>query len=411
MAPRTERLGVWLHGVHIADLEQLRWPEIRCRYSEVALESWPLNSPLISCSLPLGERPQDALAFCIGLLPEGQALQALAARALLPVNDTFGLLRRYGRDVAGALVISEEVPEEGRFAVEPYTPEGLAAAIDELEDHPLGTHDDSELSLAGLQDKLLLVDLGGGTWGRPLRGRPSTHILKLDDRRHPGLVEAEAMCLTLAKAVNLTSVESRLETIGGIPCLIVSRFDRRERDGAIERIHQEDLCQALGIDHEARRGRAKYERYGGPTLRQAASLLDVYSVAPAEQLDRLVSAITFSVLIGNADAHGKNLGLLHPTPETVALAPLYDTVPTVLWATLRTDGAMSIGGQTSLPEVTIDDIAREAASWPHPSARARETAATTTEAMTAAIEDGVIPARSGLAKQVLARSQAPGFKP
>ena len=356
----AERLAVWLDGVRIAELSAGRGGSIACRYSEEALDRWPQNSPVISCSLPLGSRPQQALAFCRGLLPEGNALQALADRAGLATNDALGLLERYGRDVAGALVIGADDPDERRFGVEPYTPKGLEAAIDELDDRPLGAGDDSELSLAGLQDKLLLVELGKGRWGRPLRGRPSTHILKVDDPRWPGLIDAEADCLELARAIGLTSIDIRRETIGESSCLIVSRFDRFEEAGEIRRIHQEDLCQALAIDPDGRNRRAKYESAGGPSFKQAAKLLDDYSKDPADELDRLVSIVVFTVLIGNADAHGKNLALLHPDAESVRIAPLYDTVPTALWPKLRTDAAMSVGGQVALGDVTLEDIRREA---------------------------------------------------
>ncbi|HEV7771047.1 MAG TPA: HipA domain-containing protein [Solirubrobacterales bacterium] len=401
---RVKRLGVWLDGLHVADLEQRRWPEIRCRYTESALGRWPLNSPLLSCSLPLGARPLDAHAFCTGLLPEGQALQMLAAGAGVAVNATFELLARYGRDVAGALVIAEEEPSQRRFGVEPYTEETLAAAVEEVEEYPLGAHDDSELSLAGLQDKLLLVRLEDGVWGRPLGGRPSTHILKVDDPRHPGLVGAEALCLELARAAGLTTVDSELVRIGETQCLVVSRFDREVIESGVRRVHQEDLCQAMGVDPGDNRGRAKYERAGGPSLRQAAELLDTYALDAAAQLDRLVAVATFTVLIGNADAHGKNLALLHPTPESVALAPLYDTVPTVLWPKLRTEAAMAIGGQTSLPAVSVDDIVREAKAWSHPADRAREAALATIAKVTAAIDRETIPPDSGVAIYVRERA-------
>lgn len=395
--PPVERLGVWLDDLHVADLEQRRWPEIRCRYTEKALARWPRNSPLLSCSLPLGAKPLDALAFCKGLLPEGQALQSMAAAAGVAVNATMELLARYGRDVAGALVICEDEPAERRFGAEPYDEETLAAAVDAVEEFPLGVHDDSELSLAGLQDKLLLVKLEDGSWGRPLAGRPSTHILKVDDPRHPGLVEAEALCLELARAAGLTTIEPELVTVAGRSCLIVPRFDREESgEGKVRRLHQEDLCQALGIDPDDRRGRAKYEAGGGPSLREVAGILDIYTADPRAQLDRLVATTTFTVLIGNADAHGKNLALLHPTPETVALAPLYDTVPTALWPNLRTDAAMAIGGQVALADVTLEDIVREARAWSHPPDRAHVTATATAEALLAAIAVEAIPADSNV---------------
>jgi serine/threonine-protein kinase HipA len=408
---KPEQLGVWLDGVHVADLTQQRWPAIRCRYSEDALARWPRNSPVLSCSLPLQPRPQDALAFCKGLLPEGQALQAVAANAGLAVNDTFELLGRYGRDVAGALVIAAEEPEERRFGIEPYTVESLERALDEIEEYPLGAHDDSELSLAGLQDKLLLIERDGGGWGRPLRGRPSTHILKLDDPRHPGLVEAEALCLELGRAAGLTTVEHRLETIGPYRCLIVSRFDRIGAGHGVRRVHQEDLCQALAIDPDENRRRAKYESGGGPSLRRAARLLDSYAGDPEAQLDRLTAIVTFTVLTGNADAHGKNLAFLHPSAERIELAPLYDTVPTALWPKLRSDAAMGVGGQVSLPDVTLADIVREAVAWNHPAERAAAVAETTVVAVLQAIDDERIPPRSNVAEFVRTRARQLGAKP
>ncbi|HET7485861.1 MAG TPA: HipA domain-containing protein, partial [Solirubrobacterales bacterium] len=400
----AESLGVWLAGVRIAELTWRANGSIGCQYTAEALDRWPRNSPVISCSLPLGTGRLEAMAFCRGLLPEGRALQALADRAGLATHDTFGLLERYGRDVAGALVIGRDDPDEGRFGVEPYTSETLEAALDDLDEHPLGAGDDSELSLAGLQDKLLLVDLGDGRWGRPLRGRPSTHILKVDDARRPGLIDAEVDCLELARAVGLTSVEARREAFGDTRCLIVSRFDRREEAGGIRRIHQEDLCQALAIDPDANDRRAKYESAGGPTFKQAAALLDSYAKDPLAELDRLVAILVFTVLIGNADAHGKNLALLHPTPDEVRLAPLYDTVPTALWPKLRTDAAMSIGGQVALGDVTLKDIRREALLWRHPGDRVQEVAQATIDAVLAAIASSATIEDSPVAKFVRKRA-------
>ncbi len=401
-------LGVWLGETRVADLEQPSRPRIRLRYTEEALTAWPQNSPVISCSLPLGRPPGDAFAFCLGLLPEGQALATMAAQAGLAANDVFGLLGRYGRDVAGALVIGTEKPAPRGGGVESYEGDGLAKAVEDLEEHPLGSHEDSELSLAGLQDKLLLIRLPDGGWGRPLGGRPSTHILKREDARFPGLIEAEAECLAIARAVSLTTIEAEAVELGGYSCLIVSRFDRvADADGEVRRVHQEDLCQALGIDPSGARGRAKYEQGTvGPSLRQAARLLDAYAADPRAELDRLVAVVTYTVAIGNADAHGKNLALLHPDAETISLAPLYDTVPTALWPRLRSDAAMAIGGQVALADVGVEDIVREAVRWSHPADRARRVATETLEGIAAAVEEGVVPVDGRVGRLVAARSRA-----
>ncbi len=63
--------------------------------------------------------------------------------------------------------------------------------------------------------------------------------------------------------------------------------------------------------------------------------------------------VAFTVTIGNADAHGKNLGFVHRQPGAVSLAPLYDTVPTVLWPNLRTRRAMTVNHQRELSSITF----------------------------------------------------------
>lgn len=407
MARRDRRLDVWIDGVRAAQLEGTR-SSIRCHYSQEALQRWPLNSPILSCSLPLDSRPLDATPFCIGLLPEGQALQTMAASAGLASTDTFGLLARYGRDVAGALVITEEgeSPDPSEFGIQFYDSDSLADAVAELDEFPLGAHEDSELSLAGIQDKLLLVRSADGRWGRPIGGVPSTHILKRDDPRFPGLVEAEAHCLLLARALELTTIDVELLELDSRNCLIVSRYDRVVEGEEVRRVHQEDLCQALAIDPRGNRSRAKYERAGGPSLRQAAELLDTYALDRGAELDRLARIVAFTVLIGNADAHGKNLSLLHPEPETIALTPLYDTVPTLLWSQLRKEAAMAVGGQPMLEDVELGDIAREGARWGHDSEHVLALAEDTIERALAAVEEGVVPSVARAAKLVQRRGKA-----
>jgi serine/threonine-protein kinase HipA len=402
---KPDPLGVWLDELLVAELTPRRPWELRCAYTEEALARWRSLSPVLSCSLPLRKGSMNASVFADGLLPEGRHRHALSAELEVPSNDVYSLLRRFGRDVAGALVIATEEPSRRTLEAIPYTRGSLEQEVIDLPGRPLAIHEDSELSIAGLQDKLLLVRMPDGRWGRPTHGYPSSHILKVDDALRPGLVVAEAECLRLAARVGLTNVEVELDTIAERPCLVVSRFDRRiDPDGAtVRRIHQEDVCQALARDPSAARGRGKYQDAGGPSLRDAAHLLDLYSTRPQEQLDRLLAAATFTVLIGNADAHGKNLALLHPTAEAVELAPLYDTVPTVLWPKLRKRGAMSIAGRWDLGSITVENLLDEAAAWRHPRARARKAVTETAERLhEASVEFG---ADSPLTRYVIERAE------
>lgn len=405
----AEVLAVRIDGLHIADIERRRWNDLRCRYTEVAFDRWPQNTPLLSCSLPLMPGPLRATAFCRGLLAEGRALDAMAGRAGVATDDIFGLLARYGRDVAGAMVLADG--RAGHKARTPgaarYEADGLAAAVESLDENPLGLEDDSELSLAGIQNKLLLIRDGDG-WARPTGGAPSTHILKAPDLRHPGLLEAEHACLSLAAAAGIAAAETWLEQIGDQPCLIVSRFDRAADAGALRRIHQEDACQALALDPADRRGRAKYQRCGGPSLRQIAALLDRFADDGIGELRRLLVALLFNVLVGNADAHGKNISLLHDPLGATRLAPLYDVVPTVLWPNLRTEAAMTVGGETDIHRITRVDVLAETASWTLPAALAENTIDATCSSVVTALPTIAVE-QPALAEQVTtaARRLAP----
>lgn len=388
-------LQIWLQGVHIADLTE---SGLQVQHTEDALALWPRNAPVISCSLPLGERATPAKPFLRGVLPEGTALEALAARADVRASDIFGLLARYGRDIAGALVFSDGPADASRYAIEPYSADGLAEEVAELEQHPLGVHDDSELSIAGLQNKMLLVALGDGGWGRPVHGQPSTHILKVASAAWPGLIEAEAGCLSLAETIGLTSIGHKVAHIGAQSCLIVARFDRKITDSGVERLHQEDTCQALGRE-------AKYQSRarGGPSLREVAGLLDRYATDPTDQLRALLSIATFNLAIGNADCHGKNIALLHDPVDAVRLAPLYDTVPTIMWPRLRTESAMALDGRYSLTDCERGDLIAEARIWPLAEGAAREVVNNTLEQLSDALRSGILPPRGKLNRTISRR--------
>ncbi len=403
--PDQPGLQVELNGAPVGTIERNRRGELTFTYGHEALDACAGNRPLLSCSLLLHDRPQPAGPFFDGLLPEGRYRADLAARADVVASDTFGLLARYGRDIAGAVTIVAPTPSTDREPhALPLTLSELEDEITSLPDRPLGIHDDSELSLAGLQDKLLLVDLGDGRWGRPVAGYPSTHILKLDHRTHTGIVAAEAECMRLARAVGLTTVGVSLDAIAGIDCLIVERFDRHvDARGTVLRIHQEDTCQALAVPpgqkYEVRKGG------GGPEFSQIARLLDLYADDPVADLDRLAAVAAFTVLIGNADAHGKNVAFLHGPPGVIQLAPLYDQVPTHLWPKLEPDAAMTIGGGVNLDAVTPARIGAEAKRWHHSPSRAAEAATALAAKVLEATTDGTIDPDGAVAEFVRERAE------
>jgi serine/threonine-protein kinase HipA len=165
--PRPEELHVVYGGLHVATLRERRQRlGIDCYYTAEARARWPGNTPVLSCSLPLGSSKLDATPFLEGLLPEGQARAIIAADRGVPATDIWMLLAYLGRDVAGALSIAAENTSLHRAQdVHAYAHEDLEEAVAGLPRSPLDLHDDSELSLAGIQNKMTLVALGDGRWG------------------------------------------------------------------------------------------------------------------------------------------------------------------------------------------------------------------------------------------------------
>ena len=181
--------------------------------------------------------------------------------------------------------------------------------------------------LTGAQAKLPIIlseDSPEAKAGLPLGGSPSTHIVKPEPERFPGLAANEAYCMELARRIGLQVAGSRWQMIGKTPCLVVKRYDRTIlNSGAVARIHQEDFCQALGYPPER-----KYQQEGGPSLRDCFSLLREWSSAPVLDIPNFLDGVTFGVLIGNADAHAKKFSILYGVNGR-RLAPLYDQVCTL----------------------------------------------------------------------------------
>lgn len=335
------------------------------RYADSFLAQRAGGRAGVSCSLPVSNTARSATAWCRGLLPEGDALRSLAADLGVAASDTYALLRRHGRDVAGAFEIVEPSTSQRREArLEPYSPSALisdvaAVASGEL---PLGIRDDTELSLAGVQNKLLLVASEEG-WARPLHGFPSTHLIKTDHPIHRGIVDAEDAALAFARRLGLSAAQSQLLTVGDVRCIIVQRFDRSDQNGVIERLHQEDLLQALGVDPTANSGRSKYQNnnVGPPSLWHLAEVLRRFG--SDEQLLVLLTFVVFNTLIGNGDAHAKNFSIFIDGDGSVRLTPLYDTVPTLLWPALRDRNALWVGDEPVLSHTTVVNLLDEAVRW------------------------------------------------
>jgi serine/threonine-protein kinase HipA len=305
----------------------------------------------------------DAICKAVfgGLLPEEGQRTAIARALGVSPDNPFRLLAALGGDVAGALAFlptGEHPPQVTTGDPEPLDDKALSELIERLPRVPmLAGEGGARLSLAGAQSKLPVV-LVGGEVAVPLPGQPSTHLIKPEPDRFPGLAANEAFCLTLARAVGLDAVDAEWRQVNGRPYLLVTRYDRVAAGGEVRRLHQEDLAQALGVPSNR-----KYAAEGGPVFRDCFALLREAAARPALEVLKLVDAAIFNVIIGNADAHAKNFSLLRQegSGNPIVLAPLYDLVGTVIWPELSPRFAMTFGGAGTLEQLEVKHFDRFAA--------------------------------------------------
>lgn len=335
-------------SVYWDEAEVGRLQRVDERSREYSFHYTDLSRP-ISLSLPTDRAsftPAESRPFFEALLPEGALREEIAGQLKLPSSDSYGLLAELGLDCAGALQISERRLAPIRPQTRWLNDSELDDLIRELPRRPLGIRTEDKrmrLSLAGVQRKAVLVRDETGRFGEPLDGMPSTHILKPEprDERYPGLAVNEYFCMLLARRCGLNAANVALITAAELPCLVVERFDRDSSTSPARRIHQEDLCQALGITPDF-----KYQQPGWrlPSYAALAELLDEHSREPG--LDRLAAAqaAAFNFLLANADAHAKNISILHG-PDGVRLAPLYDVICTSAYPELSHDLALAIGDE------------------------------------------------------------------
>jgi serine/threonine-protein kinase HipA len=142
------------------------------------------------------------------------------------------------------------------------------------------------------------------------------------------------------------------------PVLVVTRFDRRVEGDMVRRLYAIDACQALGLPSAL-----KYERpYGDGRdvrhIRDGASLPRIFELAalsptPAAHRLHLLRWLIFQVLIGNTDAHAKNLTFF-AGPEGLSTAPAYDLVSVLALdaAPLESTYAMAVGDAFSAEELS-----------------------------------------------------------
>jgi len=327
-------------------------------YAERWLQN-PGATPL-SHSLPLRRERftrKECRGYFVGILPEESKREIIARNLGISKRNDYAMLERIGGECAGAVTFlpaGDALPTRDDH-YRALSANELAGILKELPRRPLLAGETGiRLSLAGAQDKIA-VRVEGDAISLPLGGAPSTHILKPAVEQFAGVVFNEAFCMRLAAATGLPAAKAEIRRVEDVEYLLVERYDRTRSQGpervTLERLHQEDFCQALGIVSEH-----KYQKEGGPSLKQCFALLREVSSVPVLDLARLLDAVIFNFLVGNNDAHGKNFSLLYHGAGTAGLetrlAPLYDVVSTRYYPELTQEMAMKIGGEYSSDRVS-----------------------------------------------------------
>jgi serine/threonine-protein kinase HipA len=285
----------------------------------------------LSVSMPVesAEYPDPTVAPWIkGLLPDNESVLARWARHFQVGTSAFALLGTpIGEDCAGGVQFVTENRLEAVLArdgaVEWLDEAGVAQRLRDLNRDGttwLGSDFTGRFSLAGQQAKTALL-YQAGRWGVTSGAAATSHILKpaiagLDDHDLN-----EHLCLSAARRAGLLAANTSIATFEDQSVIVAERYDRVPTpDGWMRRIHQEDLCQALGFAPDL-----KYQNEGGPTPAGIVGLLR--RALPGAEADvsvlRFLDALTFNWLIAGTDAHSKNYSLLLAGSQ-VRLAPLYD---------------------------------------------------------------------------------------
>lgn len=260
--------------------------------------------------------------FFENLLPEGEVLDDIVSAIHLRGASSFEVLGKLGAELPGVLsLLPDDVRPDNQQEYRALSYDALSARLADRGRTPLLVSNvQATMSLAGAQDKLgLRFDKKTRRLSDSVGHSPTTHILKPDTRQpryQPSAIN-EYACMKLARALKLPVPDVWLLRVPE-PSYVVARYDRLMAAGNIVGLHQIDGCQLLGHGPGW-----KYQRTGGlvsvPKLVVALRNLRVRG----SDLLQLQRWVMFNYLIGNADAHAKNLSVLIDE-NGYRLAPFYD---------------------------------------------------------------------------------------
>lgn len=322
----SQKLSILLNEKHQANL-------ILDSRGLMTIEYLDLAHQAISLSLPVQSQPypnKEVVPFVLGLLPDNDWILKNWAKQYGTSTHPFHILSNVGRDCAGAVQFlpHNSMIQNETDSIEILDDDQIEAELAAMRRAFNGSTDGTGgvFSLAGAQPKITVFQ-HGTTIGRTVGRWPSTHIYKPTSTLD-GQAENEYFCLLLAKHLGIPTAQTDIVHFGRETALISQRYDRicideknpLERKSWV-RIHQEDICQALGVPPSK-----KYQNQGGPTPLQIGKLLDRVSSNADEDKNRFADALFLNWLIAGTDGHAKNFAIIHMPEGGYRLAPLYDIV-------------------------------------------------------------------------------------
>lgn len=343
-------LNVWYGKALVGKLWRDAVGMIGFRYEN----SWVNDGFAISQQLPLvtDEYPPSigkAHQYFVNLLPEADA-RMHTVRNLKISNSDFELLKAIGGECAGALSIlpiGYKLSDMSNY--KKLTSNDLKKIIQRKGQISSFTTDEDRprLSLAGAQDKCPIF-FDGNDYFLPQDATPSTHILKFEITGYKNIPVYEYFLTKLASTVNLPTVDVQLKKNGSNYYLLIKRYDRI-LNKQVQRLHQEDFCQALGIGYAR-----KYQQEGGPSFQDCYRLTEQVSTQPIIDRENLLKWQIFNVLAGNSDGHAKNLALIYNEKHQAKLAPFYDLVCTRAIERIDSRLALSVAEEFNPNNITLD---------------------------------------------------------
>lgn len=313
----------------------------------------------VSPHLKPGEcESEQVKRFLSNLLPEGKWLEELSLDNQISKSNIFGLVALIGAETTGALTFQydDAGQQPGPTGFRCVSPEELTERIAKRQQVSIATWDGKpRLSVTGVQDKLPIMIKPDGGLGFGEGELASTHILKFGKRPNMHMMLNEFICMELARLVKLPVARVTLRRFGE-PVLVVERFDRRWNEERVERLHLIDGCQILDLPPTYKYERPFGRSGAGSRIRTGASLPKLFAACrlcriPAKAIRDLLNWTLFQLIIGNSDAHAKNISFF-VNKTGIDLAPAYDLLNIDVYGDeFDRDLAMAIGDEFVAGEI------------------------------------------------------------